>query len=74
MAFGLDDSDIEDLLESSSSEEDLPALPHGLTGPPVKPALTAVTATAAREPLEIFKGDASTGVPANRSENYLGYV
>ena len=68
MAFGLDDSDIEDLLESSSSEDDALALTHSLAAPPAIPSLTAISATATREPQQHASGDASRGVPANRSE------
>lgn len=67
MAFGLDDSDIEDLLESSSSEEDVPAPLHGLSALPIIPTIRAVTAIAAREAQQPTCGDASRGVPANRS-------
>ena len=66
MAFGLDDSDFEDLLESSSSEEDAPALSSVVLQPKTVPTLRALTASANREPLQSPGLDASCCVPPNR--------
>lgn len=66
MAFGLDDSDLEDLIESSTSEDDAAALPIGVSAPQSIPSLRVLTATARREPLQGLKGDACRAVPPNR--------
>jgi len=66
MAFGLDDSDFEDFLESTSSEDETLALPRTLGAPKPVPVLRALTATASREPLQAASGDASRLVPPNR--------
>ena len=66
MAFGLDDSDFEDLLESSTSEDEVPPLLLGLPARPSVPILRALTATASREALQNFSSDASRAVPPNR--------
>ena len=65
MAFGLDDSDFEDFLESTSSEDETLAPPLALAAK-VVPVLRALTATASREPLQAQSGDASRLVPPNR--------
>jgi hypothetical protein len=67
MAFGLDDSDFEDFLESTSSDDDALTLPLTLAAPKPLPVLRALTATASREPLQALSGDASRLVPPNRS-------
>ena len=71
MAFGLDDSDFEDLLESSSSEDESPTLQHSLAAPKAVPALRAITATACREACQPIHRDASCAVPPNRHANTL---
>ena len=67
MAFGLDDSDFEDFLESTSSEDETLAPPLTLAAPKAVPVLRALTATASREPFQAGSGDASRLVPPNRS-------
>ncbi len=65
MAYGLDDSDFEEFLDSSSDEE-LEVIKRQLSVKTAPPALIAVTACAAREALLAACGDASRLVPPNR--------
>lgn len=62
--FGLDDSDLEDFLASSSDEETVPAHLVAAVGPP--PQVVILTGTGWRGPKEGLSGDVSRPVPPNR--------
>lgn len=65
--YGLDDSDFEDLLESSDDEAVV--LAPSLEGPVLPKLHVVIAATAWRGPVEGDTGDASRLVPPNRYEN-----
>ncbi len=71
--YGLDDSDFEELLDSSSSDEAFeqisPAAP--VSAPRVAPHLILLTSTSSREPDVPPSGDACTVVPPSRCDSPL---
>ena len=68
MAYGLSDSDFEDYLETTSSDDNDQQIPFGLSLPAIPPAIVALTATAAQLPFQSPSGDASRTVPPNRQD------
>ena len=64
--YGLDDSDFDDFLESTSSEDEATPLPAPTPAVLPVPAVNLLTATAFREPVQAGCGDASRSVPPNR--------
>ncbi len=68
--YGLEDSDFDEFLESSSEDEiELPLAPPPPAAAPAGPALTVLlTSTAQRQPAVGPSGDACVIVPPSRSE------
>ena len=69
--YGLDDSDFDDFLESTSSEDEATPLPAPLPAALPVPAVRLLTATAFREPVQAACGDASRLVPPNRWQSLI---
>ena len=69
--YGLDDSDFDDFLESTSSEDEATPLPGPLPAALPVPVVRLLTATAFREPVQAACGDASRPVPPNRWKSLI---
>ena len=71
--YGLSDSDFEELLESSSEDEQTTLQP-GLQPSQQHPGFKVLTATAAREAVQIPCGEATRLVPPNRYKTLHPFI